>query len=107
LAELALFDRDPGAYETKTAAKSRPPSEVVTIDGPAVGRFLEFLRTEERTERYRRNIQHYLATWGKFYAGQDIFPAARLSSCTSRRKSSKSYLGFATSHLDAKSLKRK
>ncbi len=72
LAELALFDRDPAAYETKTAEKSRPPSEVVTINGAGVGRFLEFLRTEERTERYRRNIQHYLARWGKFYAGRDI-----------------------------------
>jgi len=72
LAELALFERDPGAYQTKTEEKSRPPCEVVTIDGPRVGRFLEFLRNEERTERYRRNIQHYLATWGKFYAGRDI-----------------------------------
>jgi len=69
---LPLFDRDPAAYQTKTAEKSRPPSEVITIDGPAVGRFLEFLRTEERTQRYRRNVQHYLATWGKFYAGRDI-----------------------------------
>ncbi len=72
LAELALFDRDPAAYQTKTAEKSRPPSQVITIEGPGVGRFLEFLRTEERTERYRRNVQHYLATWGKFYAGRDI-----------------------------------
>jgi len=72
LAELALFERDPGAYQTKTEEKSRPPCEVVTIDGPRVGRFLDFLRNEERTERYRRNIQHYLATWGKFYAGRDI-----------------------------------
>ena len=71
-AELALFDRDPVAYQTKTAAKAVPPSEVVTIDGRAVGRFLAFLRSEERTERYRRNVQHYLATWGKFYAGRDI-----------------------------------
>jgi hypothetical protein len=49
-----------------------PASDVVTIDGGTVGRFLEFLRSEERTERYRRNVQHYLATWGKFYAGRDI-----------------------------------
>ncbi len=46
MAELALFDRDPGAYQTKTAEKSRPPSEGVTIDDPSVGRFLEFLRSE-------------------------------------------------------------
>ena len=59
LAELALSDRDPAAYQTKTAKKSRPPSEAVTIDGPSVGRFLEFLRSESRTERYRRNVQQY------------------------------------------------
>src|SRR6266851_4731933 len=72
LAELALFDRDPASYQTKTVEKSRPPSAAVTIDGPSVGRFLEFLRSESRTERYRRNVQHYLASWGKFYAGRDI-----------------------------------
>jgi len=72
LAELALFGRNPAAYQTRVAEKSRPPSEAVTIDGPSVGRFLEFLRSESRTERYRRNVQHYLASWGKFYAGRDI-----------------------------------
>ena len=65
LAELALFDRDPAAYQTKTAEKSRPRAEAVTIDGPSAGRFLEFLRSESRTERYRGNVQHYLASWGK------------------------------------------
>src|ERR1700687_815279 len=72
LAELALFDRDPAAYQTRTAEKSRPPSEAVTIDGPSVGRFLELLQGESRTERYRRNVQHYLASWGKFYGGREI-----------------------------------
>src|SRR5712692_4818114 len=47
LAELALFDRDPAGYQTKTAEKSRPPSVVVTVDGPRVSRFLEFLGAEE------------------------------------------------------------
>ncbi len=91
LAELALFDRDPAAYQTKTAEKSRPPSQVITIEGPGVGRFLEFLRTEERTERYRRNVQHYLATWGTFYAGRDIrsvplqeISSTRVAACTIR-----------------------
>ena len=57
-AELALFDRDPSAYETKTAAKVAPRADVVTIEAGRVGRFLEFLRRDERTERYRRNVQH-------------------------------------------------
>jgi len=32
LAELARFERAPGAYRTKTAEKSRPPTQAVTID---------------------------------------------------------------------------
>ncbi len=72
LVELALFEHDPAAYHAKTQEKSKPPPVVVMIDAPAVDRSLEFLRAEERTERYRKNVQHYLAAWGKFYAGRDI-----------------------------------
>jgi integrase len=73
LTELALFGRDPRAYLTKSEEAARPPpAEGPVLDAPTVRRFLDYLRKEGRTERYRRNVEHYLAAWGGFYAGRDI-----------------------------------
>lgn len=61
LAELALFDRDPDAYLTKSQAARKVADEAVTRDAELVGRFLAHLKAEGRTERYRRNMRTYLA----------------------------------------------
>lgn len=72
LAELALFDRDPDAYLTKSQAARKAADEAVLMDAELVGRFLAYLKAEGRTERYRCNMRTYLAQWAEALAGRDL-----------------------------------
>ncbi len=72
LAELALFDRDPDAYLTKSQAARKAADEAVLMEAELVARFLAYLKAEGRTERYRRNMRTYLAQWAEALAGRDL-----------------------------------
>jgi integrase len=72
LAELALFERDPDAYTTRVADAGLRASEVVRMEAALVGRFLEYLAREQRTERYRKNTRYYLSQWAEALAGRDL-----------------------------------
>ncbi|HVG57719.1 MAG TPA: site-specific integrase [Hyalangium sp.] len=72
LAELALFERDPDAYLTKAEAVEKAQAEAVLMDAELVARFLAHLKTEGRTERYRRSLRTYLAQWAESLAGRDL-----------------------------------
>lgn len=71
-AELALFLRDPGAYQTRAEAEQTRQDAEVYLDGETVGRFLEYLRGQGRTDKYRRNVRTYLASWAEALAGKDL-----------------------------------
>jgi serine/threonine protein kinase len=71
-AELALFLRGPGAYQTRSQAERTRQDATVYLDSETVGRFLEYLRGQGRTEKYRRNVRTYLATWAEALAGRDL-----------------------------------
>ena len=72
LAELALFDRDPVGYVTKAQAASRAASLAAVMDEECIGRFLDYLKREGRTERYRKNVRFYLSQWADFYDERDV-----------------------------------
>jgi hypothetical protein len=42
----------------------------VYLDGETMGRFLEYLRGQGRTDKYRRNVRTYLASWAEASAGK-------------------------------------
>ncbi len=56
LSELALFDRDPDAYLTKSQAARKASDEAVLMDAELVALFLAHLKAEGRTERYRHDM---------------------------------------------------
>jgi integrase len=72
LAELALFERDPQAYLTRAQTKERRAAEAVQMTAENVKRFLDHLKTQQRTEKYRRNVRSYLAEWAVPLAGRDL-----------------------------------
>lgn len=72
LAALALFDRDPDAYLTKSQAAWMATDEAVLMEAELVARFLAYFKAEGRTERYRRNMRTYLAQWAEALAGRDL-----------------------------------
>ncbi|SEU28755.1 tyrosine-type recombinase/integrase [Stigmatella erecta] len=71
-AELALFLRDPGAYQTKTEVQQTQKDAAVYLDPETVGRFLEYLKAQGRTERYVGNVAYYLAGWAEVLVGRDL-----------------------------------
>jgi integrase len=73
LAELALFERDPVAYQTKSRAAVAParPGRIL-VDADTVGRFLAYLRAKECSVSYLRRARGYLANWGEALAGRDL-----------------------------------
>jgi len=72
LAELALFERDPEGYLTRQNAAAERRRSEVRVDAESVARFLAWLRTNGRTERYRVNTRNYLAQWARVLAGRDL-----------------------------------
>lgn len=72
LAELALFERDPEAYLTRAQAKERRAAEAVYMTAENVKRFLDHLKAQQRTEKYRRNVRSYLREWAVPLAGRDL-----------------------------------
>ncbi len=71
-AELALFLRDPGAYQTRSQAERTRQDAEVYLESATVGRFLEYLRGQGRTEKYRRNVRAYLTFWAEALADRDL-----------------------------------
>ena len=72
LAVLALFERDPSSYLTRTQAAAKADEEAVHLDPPTVARFLDHLKGEGRTERYRKNLRTYLSAWAEILANRDL-----------------------------------
>ncbi len=79
LAELALFERDPVAYQTKADAQvadTNAPEPRLTPD--TLKAFLKYLKAEgsperrPRTERYRKNVKAYLTWWDTKLKGRDL-----------------------------------
>jgi hypothetical protein len=56
---------------TRVAAAELPASEAVRMDAALVGRLLEYLTRDERTERYRNDVRPYLSQWAKALAAAD------------------------------------
>jgi hypothetical protein len=71
-AELALFLRDPGAYQTRSEAARTQNDAAVYLDAETVGRFLEYLQGQGRTARYVRDVGTYLAAWAEALAGRNL-----------------------------------
>jgi hypothetical protein len=71
-AELALFLRDPTRYQTRAEVARARDDAAVYLDPETVGRFLEYLKREGRTERYVGNVGFYLAAWAEALAGRDL-----------------------------------
>lgn len=78
LAELALFLRDPVAYE-RTAAKAKEEArkaaverDQLLIDAELVGRFLKHLQQKERSPKYVEDTKRYLATWAAQLGERDL-----------------------------------
>ncbi|GHG91518.1 hypothetical protein [Comamonas sp. JC664] len=80
LAELALFERDPAAYQTKKEAARRKAEadqqtagDVVALTPELQGEFIESARKEGLSEEYVKHILgNYLAHWGVALAGRDL-----------------------------------
>ncbi|WP_246357807.1 tyrosine-type recombinase/integrase [Pyxidicoccus fallax] len=79
LGELALFKRDPDAYIARAqpqaagpAAKGESAASPVYMDPERVGRFLEHLKRQGRTERHRKNVRNYLAQWAEALFEKDL-----------------------------------
>src|SRR6185295_10255927 len=87
LAELALFDRDPGAYRTKRQAAAAEGVGPVCVDDVSVASFLEYLTERACTEKYRGDVRYSLAEWAEALAGRDLRRVAsrELRSILSRR----------------------
>jgi hypothetical protein len=71
-AELALFLRGPGAYQTRSEAARTQNDAAVYLDAETVGRFLEYLQGQGRTARYVRDVGTYLAAWAEALAGRNL-----------------------------------
>ncbi len=71
-AGLALLLRDPAEYRTRTETVRARSDVAVFLDSDTVGRFLEYLCAQKRTERYVRNVGFYLAGWAEALAGRDL-----------------------------------
>lgn len=71
-AELALFLRDPEGYRTRSEAQQIKRQGAAYVNADSVRRFLEYLRSQGRTERYVKNVCVYLATWAEDLAGRDL-----------------------------------
>lgn len=79
LAELALFLRDPAAYETASAAKAKQEAhkaaverDKLLLDAELVGRFLKHLKGKERSAKYVDDTKRYLATWAEHLGERDL-----------------------------------
>jgi hypothetical protein len=72
MAELALFNRDPAGYATKAQAADVAQTAAVELNDATVERFLKHLRKKDRSEKYIRSTQGYLAWWAERLAGIDL-----------------------------------
>ena len=72
LAELALFERDPEGFATRGEAAEQRVVASVFVGADNVQRFLDHLKREKRTDRYRRNCRYYLSLWAEALAGRDL-----------------------------------
>jgi integrase len=77
LAEWALFERDPIAYQTGSEARAQHAAELVQLTTELVTRFLKYLAGEggeipARSERYRDDTLTALEWWGKQLGSKDL-----------------------------------
>lgn len=72
LAELALFERDPASYATKTEQEAKVQAEIVRLDVETIARFLAYLEKEGRTKDYRKDARAYLAQWAQVLHGREL-----------------------------------
>ena len=75
LAELALFERDPGAYVTAKEAQQEPGKVrgAVLVTADLVIAFAADLRGRGRSERHTRNTLAYLGQWvDELLVGRDL-----------------------------------
>lgn len=80
LAQLARFEEDPAAYQTKKQAARRKAdadqkaaADAVTLTPELQGEFIESARKEGLSEEYVKHILgNYLAHWGVALAGRDL-----------------------------------
>ncbi len=79
LAELALFERDPAAYRTRSeqlasrdAAAASKMAGALLLDEDAITAFLNAKLEQDTTKNHVKNLAFYLSQWSEFYAGRDI-----------------------------------
>lgn len=72
LADLALFERDPAGFLTRSQAAAESAAGVVVINNDRIGRFLKHLEEADRSRNYRRNVLTYLRWWRDVLKGRDL-----------------------------------
>jgi len=70
LAELLLFERDPQSYANKPNARVAVGD--VVMNASAVQQYLDFLKSEGRTEKHRRDVKKYLIDWSEVFLDRDL-----------------------------------
>jgi hypothetical protein len=71
MVELALFSRHPEGYRTQKQEAREASERAALISVEAAASFLEHLKREGRTERYRSDAKSYLAQWAEFYDSRE------------------------------------
>ncbi len=78
-AELALFVRDPGAYETRGSAIAKAAAEQaqeagdrLVIDAAWVAKFLKHLQAKGRDRNYVHDTRRYLGDWAARLGDKDL-----------------------------------
>lgn len=72
LAELALFDRDPGKYATAREQAQEARAGALVVNEDSIRQVVKHLRKLDRNPDYVSAVTRYLAQWAEDLAGADL-----------------------------------